>query len=116
MKSFNYQVWAWPCMLAVAATFCGDICLEAKGINAKSNEEQHKMKEMKRDREKIEKKIKEITTDYMGSIPDAPQVKIDAAGNAVVLWQEDGLYTLINASTSASLGGAWDTPVLLSDP
>lgn len=93
------------CALALLAT----LCLEAAPVKMKP-------KKFTRDRELVAQKIAEVKDSYLGSLPDSPIVKIDENGNAIAIWQEDGINTLINASTSIPFDGAWSTPVLLSDP
>ncbi|MBS0655712.1 MAG: hypothetical protein JSR46_08040, partial [Verrucomicrobia bacterium] len=90
--------------LAIAAALVGQVGLEAA-----------KPIKVSRDRAQVEKSIKQTKLKYAASIPAAPTVKVDVNGNAVMLWEEIGINTLINAST-APFGGSWTAPVLLSDP
>src|ERR1700733_14587007 len=95
------------CLFTMLATLCTFLHLEAIAISPTK---------AFTDKAQVKKKISEVKASYAATYPDNPLVQIDPSGNAVALWQEDGLNTLINAATSASFGKAWTAPVLLSDP
>ena len=52
-----------------------------------------------------------------GRNASAPVVRIDPAGEAIVAWELfDGSHQIVQASVRPEAGGAWTSPVTLSDP
>lgn len=105
----------YPVMLALSMSLLGGPCLEAKTKNHAVKIEKPKVKRTKAEIKKIKEKALQLKLTDPDGIPDAPQIAIDADGNAIavyVVYAETGY--IIKATTSAS-GGAWATPVAISD-